>query len=142
MAACQHLQWPRPCCSLPGHPHDCSSPAPPFVSPPSLTSNSVLLTLLTVSRALTLPGTQSSWSDHLLCFVLVFFSLSSGAFCGNAFTCYLFLLLDCMVMVNVQPHGVYEPCGLPGNKLLSPFHEKCFLILKVPWNPPQVCTLF
>lgn len=83
MARCQRQAWPKPCCSLLGHPQQ--FPAPPFVSLPlSPHQTRALLTLLTLSRALPLSGTQSQFpSPFVFCW---FFSFFTRAVHGNTFT--------------------------------------------------------
>lgn len=62
-----------------------------------------------------------SWSPSLFVFSIVFFffffPFHQGSLWEHLYSssCSLFLLSGCMVMVNIQPQRVYEPCGLPGN---------------------------
>lgn len=92
-----------------------------------------------------------SWSPSLFVFSIVFFfsSLSTRALCGNTFTPapvpYSFCQAVWSWLIS-NPREFMSPVGFQetlhaGNKLLSPFHEKWFLILKVPSNPAQVCAL-
>lgn len=147
MAACQLLHWPRPCCSLPGHRRTAAFLPLPLC--PSLFFSHIKLSAAHSGDAV--QSSRTAWHTELVpspfvsCVGIFPFpprlSVGTPLPVPHSFCQALQSWLISNPMEFMSPVGSQETLHA-GNKLLSLSHEKCSLILKVPWNPAQVCVLF